>query len=165
MPRTLPVIRSWAELEQWRQGLNPLVNRPATPRAPRNFKVTNQRGGNLLEWAAVSGADGYEVLKSTSTDFTDPEIIPLRSPEGTAYFDSLSGSGAAVTVTRHYKVRATAGTSTNPHSVLGKLTGMISSTSIDAADVATASTVQSDPVVQDDGYDGGGRPGRGQYLY
>jgi len=164
MPRTLPVIRSWTELEQWRQGLNPLVTRPSTPRAPRNFKVTNQRGGNLLEWAKVSGADGYEVLKATSTDFTTVEVIPLRSPEGTAYFDSLSGSGAAVTVTRHYKVRATAGTTQNPYSIQGKLSGIISSTSIDAADTATSSTTQSDPVVQGDAYDRGS-PGRGQYYY
>ena len=164
MPRTLPVIRSWQQLEQWRQGLNPLVSRPTVPRAPRNFKVTNQRGGNLLEWAAVNGADGYEILKSTSTDFTTVEIIPLRSPEGTAYFDALSGSGAANTVTRHYKVRATAGTTQNPYSVLGKLSGMISSTSIDTTDTATASTIQSDPVVQDDAYDRGS-PGQGQYEF
>ena len=156
-PRALPTIKSYGDLlpylKRWSQAINPLLKRVDVPHAPYRFRVTNQRGGNLLEWDNVAGADGYEILKSTTGDFDDGasfETIPLRSDQHTSYFDALSGSGAAVTVTRYYKLRATAGTTQNPHSIKGLLTGIVSATTIDPADTATGSTTTEDTTTGDD---------------
>ena len=156
-PRSLPTIRTYGDLlpylKRWGQAINPLLKRVDTPAAPYRFRVTNQRGGNLLEWDAVDNVDGYEILKSTSGDFdegTSFETIALRSDQHTSYFDGLSGSGAAVTVQRYYKLRATAGTTQNPHVIKGLLTGIVTATTIDPADTATAGGTTEDTTTGDD---------------
>ena len=152
--RALPTINTREQLlpylKQWSRSLAPLLRRPTTPQAPWRFRVTNQRGGLLLEWDTVSEADGYELLKSSTPDLSVPEIISLNSAQANSYFDPVSGSGAGVTGTRYYKLRATAGTETNPHSVKGLLTGIVSATSIDPADTATAGGTTFDTTTSDD---------------
>lgn len=153
-PRTLPTIRTTGDLlpylKRWEHGLGPLLKRVDTMPAPWRFRVTNQRGGNLLEWEPVTGADGYELLKSADADFDSGiETISIPSELSNSYFDGLSGSGASVTVKRFYKLRATSGTTQNPHSVKGLLTGIVSATSIDPADTATASSVVEDTTTDD----------------
>ncbi len=155
--KRLPVITTQEGLllylKQFERKLNPLLARARTPKSVWNFKVTTKRGGLLLEWDILSGADGYEIQSSVNADFASPVVIPLRNSQQNSYFDALGGGPT----TRFYKIRATAGTIRTPHTVKGKLSGIVSGTSIDSTDVATAETTVFDTTTDDASQVGTGR--------
>lgn len=143
--RSLP-IASDPTMANWRALLMPLVKRPLPPSVPLNFQVTNARGGLSLSWAPVQrtspshGPDGFELLRSVDGSFTgDVQIIPIKNPQQTAYFDSF---GSPTTVS--YRIRATAGSSTSPQSVRGPHSGVVRHTSLDPTDATSVSTTQAD---------------------
>ncbi len=134
-------------LKGWGVTLRRTLSSPPTPKTPWGFRVTNQRGGNLLQWSKVKGADGYEILRSDSADFNDVTFSrKLPGGEQTSYFDSLGGAAAK----KDYKIRATAGTDSQPQSVSGVLSGMVSNTSLDATDIVTAPTTSHDLFTSDE---------------
>ena len=138
-PRTIPVINSQQELDQylqkWRTTVNKTLEQPQTPAAVVNFAVTPQTGGNQISWAAVKGADGYIIYRSASGSFADQTTIKISSGQQTSYFDS-SGTGA----TYYYKIAATAGTTSKPQSVTGPQSGTQSGTSSAAAAISSSAS-------------------------
>lgn len=148
--RTIPVITSIPELTQWRTALKKKIKKVVAPAVPWNFQVVSKQGGNYLTWAAVTDADGYEVDISTSGDFvSDVVTVSLTSPSQTAYFDSTPTSNGATPAARSYRVRATAGTITEPHSVKGINSGAVRSTAIAPNDTVTAPTTTADTTTTD----------------
>ena len=156
--RTIPTISSLPELQQWRRALKGTIKKVAAPGIPRNFSVVSKQGGNYLTWAVTSGADGYEVDISTTGDFsTGITTVSLNSPDQVAYFDSVPTSGGAAPALRYYRVRATSGTITEPHSVKGGNSGVLSSTAIAPNDTTTTSTTGTDQYTSDEANAGSGR--------
>lgn len=150
MAQTVAVISNLPGLEQWRQALNTVVKGVLAPRIPWNFQVTNKQGGNYLTWQEVSGADGYVVEVSTNGDFsTGTTQVKLHGNANVAYFDSVPTSGGVSPAIRYYRIWATAGTTTEPQSVNGLPTGVISSTAIAPNDTTTTSTTGSDTTTTD----------------
>ena len=133
--------------------LRPL-RRAFVPRIPWNFMAEGKTDGILLTWEPVSGADGYEILRSDTGNFsnsietTDNVLtIALSSGQQDSYFDALG----ATSVTRYYMIRATAGTISSPHSVKGPLSGKISQTSGSGTTTSDTTTTDESQVAIDDG--------------
>lgn len=134
-PRSLPTATPSTDINQtlanWQTQLNPLVQNSSPQPTPQNFGITNSRGGLTLAWSPVSGADGYEILRSLNGSFTDDlQIIPVKNSNQSSYFDSLGGNSQ----TAHYRIRTTSGTASNPQSQRGPESGVVKHTSIDASD-------------------------------
>lgn len=161
--RAIPTITNEREmksfLKNYQQALKSTVRGAITPIAPYNFTAKNQRGGILLSWSAltpltgsptnidsqknkISGADGYEIQRSATGDFSPGKYIsiPLRDPSQNSYFDAVGGA----TQTYSYRIRATNGTSRTPYSAHGLFTGVVKHTSIDSSDNATVPTTVRD---------------------
>lgn len=124
--KSLPVIRSAQDLQQWRQKLQPLLNKAQTPAVPVNFRVLPSAGGNKVLWAPVRDADGYELLRTATGDFAAAKVITIDGGKTTSYFDAVTDAEGKV----YYKLRATAGTAERKHSVKGELTSALSSTAL-----------------------------------
>lgn len=148
--RKLPTIRHASQLvpylKRWQKIIDPSLARPVKLKSPWRFRATRKRGGNLLQWATVTGADGYEILRSDTPDFSSPLVIPIRSGVQNAYFDPVGGSPE----TKSYKIRATSGTLSVPHTVKGILSGIVTSTSIDSTDTVTAESTTLDTTTDDE---------------
>lgn len=132
-------------LKVWERTIVRAIRIPKKPKAPFNFQGTNKRGGVQLSWNTIKGADGYEILRSDSADFSAPATLPIRSGSQLSYFDSIGGEAQ----TKYYKVRATAGTDNAPFIVKGLLSGIISVTSIDSTDTTTTEADVFDTSVTD----------------
>jgi len=135
-------------LQTWRITLQNALrqNAPARqPQVPFNFQATNARGGITLSWAAVPGADGYEIQSSSNGDFSTANIVVVGSQAQTSLFDSLGGPPT----TRYYRIRSTAGTANAPHSVKGSWSASITHRSIDTTDTGTTPTTHVDNVTSD----------------
>lgn len=152
----LPTINNVVDLQRalksWQTKLNPLLNRATTPHAPWNFRASRQRGGILLQWAAIAGADadGYQILRSDNGDFSAAITISITSVLQNSYFDSLGGTaGGTGPIQKWYRIRATNGTDAAPHSVLGILSGVVTTTSIDPTDITTGSSTTYDRSLND----------------
>jgi hypothetical protein len=161
---TLPTITSVSDLtrvlKKWQTQLNPLLKVPKTPHAPWNFAATRQRGGILLSWAAgaQTDVDGYIILRSDNGDFANPVTIPIQSAKQNSYFDPLGGTtGGTAAITKWYRIRATNGTVQNPQSILGILSGAVTTTSIDPTDTVTPATTTRDITTSDTTQSSAGR--------
>jgi hypothetical protein len=130
---SLPTITSLEQvlptLKIWQQRINPVVNTPVPPHAPFNVSASGGAAGATgitVGWGIVKGSDGYEVQMSTNGNFESAVIIALlTNPAATSYFDSTT----VTSVKRYYRVRATAGTANQPHSVKGIWSAAINATS------------------------------------
>ena len=130
---SLPTITSLEQmlpaLKIWQQKLNSVLNSPVAPHAPFNFAASGGATGATgitLSWAIVKGADGYELQFSTNGNFSTAAIIGILGRiDATSFFDSTT----VTSVKRYYRVRATAGTKNQPHSVKGAWSAPISVTS------------------------------------
>lgn len=154
--KSLPTLLNASDLIQtlkkWQTQLNPLLTTPRTPQAPWNFSATRARGGIQLQWAALSNlnADGYQILRSDNGDFSNPTIFSILGSQVASYFDSLPATaGATTTIQKWYHIRATNGTQANPQSVLGVLSGIVTTTSIDPTDTTTPATITYDQSTTD----------------
>lgn len=146
----IPVLTALPGIEEWRQALNKRLKVPLTPKVPWNFKVSNKQGGNYLTWDTVKGADGYIVSISLTGDFsTGVDEHKLPGNQAVSFFDSVPTSGGAAPAARFYTVRATSGTVSNPQSVQGLSTGVVSSTALAPNDTTTASTTSLDNTTND----------------
>jgi hypothetical protein len=149
-PRSLPTPTGTQDLAStlasWQSQLNPTLKNAAPQPTPVNFKVTSSRGGLTLAWSPVSGADGYEILKSQNGSFTDDlQVIPVVGGKFSSYFDSTGGNA----LTAHYRIRTTSGTAQNPQSQRGPESGVVSHTSIDSSDTVTQPTTRLDQYTSD----------------
>lgn len=154
--KSLPTLINTSDiiqtLKKWQTLINPLLNTPRTPPAPWNFSATRARGGIQLSWAAVgsSSADGYQILRSDNGDFSNAITISILGANQTSFFDSFpSTTGGTTTIQKWYRIRATNGTLHNPQSVLGLLSGVVTSTSIDPTDTTTPATTTYDQHTSD----------------
>lgn len=142
---TIPVISTIPALAQWQAGLRQTLKTAIAPPVVANFSVASKQGGNYLTWAVMKAADGYQVEISSAGDFsTLLTSIQLPGNSSTAYFDTVPTSAGGAPAIRYYRVRATAGTTKAPQSVLGKPTSVLSSTAIAPNDTVTASTSKVD---------------------
>ena len=143
MAVNLPAASSYQALLQtlqtWRTTLGQVLNSASVPSIPWNFRLTQIRGGLQLDWAAVKGADGYQLLRSATGDMSSPTVIVLGSPQQTTYVDTFANP-----TKMYYKIQATAGTQSQPHSVIGNPSGVVSGTSIDASNTTTTPTTVYD---------------------
>lgn len=149
-PRSLPTSTGTVDVSQtlasWQSQLNPGVKNTAPQATPVNFKVTNSRGGLTLAWSPVSGADGYEILKSQNGSFTDDlQVLAVPGANASSYFDGTGGNA----LTAHYRIRTTSGTARNPQSQRGPESGTIGHTSIDSLDTATVPVTKFDNYTSD----------------
>lgn len=150
MSQSLPIITGIPGIQQWQQVLKTVNASPQTPKIPWQFKVKNQQGGNYLTWQAVTGADGYIVDISANGDFsTTLSSKNLLGNNNITLFDSIPTSNGATPAIRYYRVRATAGTVSQPQSVSGLPTGVLSSTAIAPNDTTTSPTTSSDSTTSD----------------
>ena len=155
---SLPTIRSPQQLipglKIWQQRLSRVVERPRFLRSPFNFRATGSTDGNLLEWTAVSGADGYEILRSDSADFGGSVVtFPVDSGNQESYFDAIG----ATSIAKYYKIRATSGTRSEPHGSKGRLSAAISATT-------GSGTTTRDTVSHTTGEGGWNAPNEGKYA-
>lgn len=148
--KALPTV-SDPVLTIFRNVLAPIVKRALPPSVPQNFQVTNTKGGLKLSWAPLQrtspshGPDGFELLRSVDGSFTgDIQVIPIRDPQQTSYFDSFGSPTSA-----SYRIRATAGSSSSPQSVRGPHSGVIRHTSLDPTDATSNSTTVNDNYTND----------------
>lgn len=148
--KALPTLND-PSLTVIRNILAPIVKRALPPSVPQNFQVTNTKGGLKLSWAPLQrtspshGPDGYELLRSVDGSFTgDIQVIPIRDPQQTSYFDSFGSPTSA-----SYRIRATAGSSSSPQSVRGPHSGVIRHTSLDPTDATSNSTTVNDNYTND----------------
>lgn len=149
-PRSLPTVTPTNDIIQvlgnWQTQLNPLVQNVAPQATPLNFSVTNSRGGLTLKWSPVAGGDGYEILKSQNGSFSDDlQVIPVKDINQSKFFDSTGGNSQKAS----YRIRTTSGTLANPQSQRGPESGVITHTSIDAADTISIPTTQFDNFTTD----------------
>lgn len=149
-PRSLPTATPSVDVNQtlanWQVQLNQLVKNAAPQPTPQNFSITSARGGLSLSWSPVSGADGYEILRSLNGSFTDDlQVIPVKNSSQSSYFDSLGGNST----TAHYRIRSTSGTASNPQSQRGPESGVVNHTSIDASDTKSNSVTKFDTFTTD----------------
>lgn len=150
--RSLPTVNSGdtsATLQNWKAKLGRAVKNSLPAPAPYNFAVTSARGGLKITWSpvqtpadtALGSPDGYELLRSANGTFTDDlQVIPIKDIGQSAYFDSTNGNSQTVS----YRIRTTAGTSSNPQSMRGPESGVVAHTSIDANDTKSRPTTVLD---------------------
>ncbi|MCI0348858.1 MAG: hypothetical protein L0Z53_05475 [Acidobacteriales bacterium] len=129
LPRAIPTLTSEGDvvafLKRWQSSVRHLLRRPTNPARVPNFKATSHNNGILLEWGSVRGADGFEVVRADTADFSGETVSSLiRSGKQRAFFDAVP-----LGTTRHYKIRATAGTLSEPQTILGPLSFVVSATS------------------------------------
>ena len=137
-------------LKKWQTTLNRVLKTANSPKAPWNFTVTNAQGGFQLSWSPVVGSDGYQILRSSSGDFSNPEAVIIISGQNQSkFFDHILAGAGSLTVTKFYKIRATNGIPHNPQSVLGVLSGIVSHTSLANNDTTTVPTTISDTTTTD----------------
>ena len=136
-------------LINWQQQLAPAVTNALPAPTPQNFGVTNSRGGLQLTWSPIpnnDSVDGFEILKSQNGSFTDDlQVIPVSGGQQSSFFDSMGGGAQ----TAHYRIRATSGTASNPQSVRGPDSGVVSHTSIDSGDTTTKPSTRFDQFTTD----------------
>lgn len=158
---SLPPITNDAQIIQvlntWRNKLSGQLKKTTTPAIPWNFSLATKQGGNLISWTAVKGADGYELNISITGDFTDAQVINMPSGLQENYFDSAGVTGGATPTKRFYKIRATAGTNSQPQSVKGPFSGAVSGTAIAPNDIGTASSSSADTTTTDSSQTQAGR--------
>lgn len=146
--RALPTISNPSEQQDFQKNqqiaLLPSVNLPPTPQAPWNFKGTPARGAINFTWASVKGADGYELFHSDTGDFS-PGNYHTHSLAGQTQVELLHPMGGAP-ATGYFKLRATAGTASNPNAVKGVFTGAIKVTSLDSTDTTTTPVAVNDNI-------------------
>lgn len=143
--RTIPTIASLPQLAQWQAGLRQTIKQIASPPIPANVSVTSKQGGNYITWAAMTGADGYQVQISEDGDFAKLlSVVQLPSAQAIAYFDSVPTSGGAAPKKRYYRVAATSGTIANPQSTVGKPSSTVSATAISPNDTVTVPATSRD---------------------
>ena len=163
MPTSLPTITSlqglFAGLAQWQQALNPVITAPVPVRPPFNFTAAGGAAGATgisLTWERVAGADGYQLQRSATGDFSSATTIAtLRSPVATSFFDSTVVTGTKY----YYRVSSTAGTIQQPQSINGAWSSPISATSGNAQttyDTSTAGQQTSNPGIGPRNYSGKG---------
>jgi hypothetical protein len=159
-PRTLPIITDQRQLREylnrWRSTLNRLIRSATPPPPPFNFQATGIRGAIQLSWAPEQritgtlgdpgGPDGYEILRSETGDFSsDLAVIRIPNVNQSTYVDSIGGAPR----TFSYRIHATAGTLSQPHSVHGMDTGSVRATSLDANDTTTTPVTVRDNYTSD----------------
>lgn len=150
MSQSLPIITGIPGVQQWQQILKTVNSSPQTPKIPWQFTVKNQQGGNYLTWQVVAGADGYVVDISTNGDFSVVlSSINLPGINNITYFDTAPTANGVAPTVRYYRVRATAGTTNQPQSVLGLTTGVVSSTAIAPNDTTTTPSAKLDTTTTD----------------
>lgn len=150
MSQSLPIITGIPGIQQWQQVLKTVNSSPQTPKIPWQFTVKNQQGGNYLTWQVVAGADGYIVDISANGDFsTTLSSINLPGINNITYFDTAPTANGVAPTIRYYRVRATAGTTNQPQSVLGLTTGVVSSTAIAPNDTTTTPSTRLDTTTTD----------------
>ena len=140
-PRSLPTYDPTQDdatvFANWNSQLADSVRNAAPQATPLNFAVTNGTNQLTLNWGAVSGSDGYEILKSPSGSFsTDLQIIPVKNANQTSYVDNTVTGGAQC----FYRIRTTSGTKQNPQSQRGPESGVVSHTAISSTSSQTATT-------------------------
>ena len=124
-------------MANWQNQIGQSVLNAAPQATPLNFAVTNGTNQLTLNWGAVSGSDGYEILKSPSGSFsTDLQIIPVKNANQTSYVDSTVTGGAKC----FYRIRTTSGTKQNPQSQRGPESGVVSHTAMSSTSSQTATT-------------------------
>ena len=141
-PRSLPTYDPTQDdatvFANWNSQLANSVQNAAPQATPLNFAVTNGTNQLTLNWGAVSGSDGYEILKSPSGSFsTDLQIIPVKNANQTSYVDNTVTGGAQC----FYRIRTTSGTKQNPQSQRGPESGVVSHTAISSTSSQTATTI------------------------
>lgn len=137
--RTIPVISTIPQLIQWQQNLKQNLIVPLPAPVPANFTVKSQQGGNYLSWTQMKGADGYEIDKSVTGDFaTVLQTISITGGQNVAFFDPIQTASGATPTKYYYRIRSTAGTSTQPQISKGKSSAVISATAIAPNDTVTA---------------------------
>lgn len=149
---TIPTISNLSDPAQQhilQRALIKATKTPVAPPIPLNFQVTNKQGGNYLTWMAMNRpgnpADGYIVEISTNGDFSTGAIaVTLKGAENSAYFDTVPTAQGAAPAIRYYRVHCTAGTISQPQSVTGRSSGVISSTAISPNDTTTPPTPKID---------------------
>lgn len=162
-PRTIPVVADERNLTtflaNWQNTIKQVIRTVTPPPCPQNFRALGVRGAIRLTWSPVNpgitrgqlgqggiGADGYEILRSLSGDFTsDLVVIPLRDVNQTQYDDPVGGAAT----TASYRIHATAGTPRQSHAVAGPDSGTVRTTSIDATDTTTVGTMVHDKFTTD----------------
>ena len=122
---------------------------PLAPAPPLNFAVTSKQGGNYLTWLAMNKpgnpADGYIVEISTNGDFsTGAQQVTLKGANNNAYFDTVPTAQGAAPGIRFYRLHCTAGTISQPQSVISSPSGVIASTAISPNDTTTAPSSKVD---------------------
>jgi hypothetical protein len=149
--RSLPTINNdtAATLQNWKAKLNKTIKNSLPAPTPYNFAVTSARGGLKITWSPVQtpadtslgSPDGYELLRSVNGTFTDDlQVIPIKNVGQSNYFDSTNGNSQTVS----YRIRTTAGTSSNPQAMRGPESGVVAHTSIDANDTKSTPTTVLD---------------------
>jgi hypothetical protein len=89
---------------------------------------------------ALGSPDGYEILRSSNGSFTDDlEVFQLKDISASSWFDSTESAQ-----TYHYRIRTTSGTKSNPYSVRGPDSGVVSHTSLDSSDMQSIPTTKFD---------------------
>jgi len=150
-------------LKTWERNLRRTVARPPILKPPRNFSATSQRGGIQLSWRPDSEAVGYEIVRSLNGDFSEEDnanivVLTVIGGSFSSFFDGVSGSGASTAQKRYYRMRSlssvgstSSGPSASPDDapIRGVLTGVVSVTSIDPTDTATASVTARDDFASD----------------
>lgn len=149
-PRSLPTSTGTQDINQtlasWQTALNPGIKSTPPQPTPYNFSVTNSRGGLQLSWSPVSGADGYEILKSQNGSFTDDlQVISIKDANRSNHFDSTGGNAQGAS----YRIRTTSGTPQNPQAQRGPESGVVKHTSIDAGDTNSVPTTLFDNYTTD----------------
>lgn len=164
--RTLPTVSKPTEiitaLKTWERNTHGALTRPPLLKPPRNFSATGLRGGIQLSWRADTESSGYDLLRSDSGDFSNPNdagIVTISLPDNktTSYFDTVGGTGGSVVEKRWYRIRSRSGGSDSPHGgasvqgplISGSLSGPVWATSIDPTDTTTTPTVVDDVFAQD----------------
>lgn len=130
---SLPPITRYGDLERllevWRIRLNNAIRRAPRLPAPANFRASASAAtpnSILLEWLSESRADGYEIQRSDTGNF-DSSYVTILIDDGVqeSYLDNVGNTG----VTKYYRILATSGTVSEPHSTKGQESAVVTATS------------------------------------
>jgi hypothetical protein len=135
---TLPTITTAEHLvptlKIWERKLNAGLSAQPAPRMVVNLRADGGAVGSTgitLTWESVPGADGYQLQSAGSYpslfgDFSNAPIIATIAATGATSWVDHTG---ITTVTRFYRIRATAGTANQPQSVPGPWSAPVKQTS------------------------------------